>query len=84
MLQMIPRVSEDKARNLAKTPQFSSLRKVFEAYRREGLVGKDQEQLLQHAFNKPSSAGGKGGHKEISLSKTVLKLMTCEDPSASL
>lgn len=81
MLQMIPLISKEKAISLIQNPQYSCVKRVYEALNDTNEPENKRMTLVQNEFGKT-----KGGavRNETKLARHIFKLMTVDDPDACL
>lgn len=77
MLQMIPKVSNEKARTFVRDEKLSCPLKLLDVYSDANLSVDQKKALLQSSFS--SKAG-----REIKISKQIYNLFVELDPSFSL
>ena len=80
MLQQVPRVSQDMARNFADHSEHSSYFKLHKLLRDPSIHEKNRAHLLQNAFNDPK----KKPKKQAKLSRLIYQLINSDDHNASL
>lgn len=76
MLQMIPRISQEKALALASNPEFSCPKKIFD--RIADSSEEDVVEMLKVSFGKTKSGVVRNEHK---LAQVVYTLFTTDDPA---
>lgn len=84
MLQMIPHMSKDRALAAASNPQFSSLKRVYDAMNDQTKTKKERKLLMESAFGGKRDRDGNVRGKNPKLSKLVYRLMTEHDPEKSI
>lgn len=78
---MIPLLSKEKAVAFVQNPEFSCVKRVFEALNDESEPEKKRIAMLQNNFGKTKSGAVRN---ESKLAKHVFRLMTVTDPDATL
>ena len=81
MLQEIPGLSREKAKNLVRNTKFTSPRLLLEVYDDPSKTVKEKQDLLLYAF---SNSDAKNSRAEKSLSKQVYTFFTSMDTNTSL